>query len=56
VLKDAGLVSQRVAGTSWIYRRNPAGLGALRDQLRMFWDRAPVDYKEIVEQPTYEVS
>ena len=56
VLKAAGLVTERAAGTRRIYRLNPIGVGALRDQLETFWNRALAAYKEIVEQPTGEQS
>ena len=51
VLKDAGLVTDRAAGTRRIYRLNPAGIGALRDQLETFWNRALASYKDVVEEP-----
>jgi DNA-binding transcriptional ArsR family regulator len=51
VLKDAGLVTERAAGTRRIYRLNPAGIGALRDQLETFWNRALASYKDVVEEP-----
>jgi DNA-binding transcriptional ArsR family regulator len=50
VLKDAGLVTERAAGTRRIYRLNPVGVGALRDQLDTFWNRALASYKDAVEQ------
>ncbi|AVT30699.1 transcriptional regulator [Plantactinospora sp. BC1] len=56
VLKDAGLVTDRTAGTRRVYRLNPAGVAALRDQLDTFWDRALEGYQDIVEQPTEENS
>jgi len=56
VLKDAGLVIERAAGTRRIYRLNPTGVAALRDQLDMFWSRALAAYKDAVEQPTQERS
>jgi hypothetical protein len=56
VLKDAGPVSERAAGTRRIYGLNPVGVGALRDQLDMFWNRALALYKDVVEQPTEERS
>jgi hypothetical protein len=52
VLKAAGLVAERAAGTRRIYRLNPVGVAALRDQLEVFWNRALERYKDIVEQPT----
>jgi DNA-binding transcriptional ArsR family regulator len=54
VLKDAGLVTDRAAGTRRIYRLNPAGVAALRDQLETFWNRALDGYQDIAEQPTEE--
>jgi DNA-binding transcriptional ArsR family regulator len=56
VLKDAGLVVDRVDGTRRIYQLNPDGLGALRVQLDRFWNQALAAYKQVVEQPTEEVS
>jgi DNA-binding transcriptional ArsR family regulator len=56
VLKDAGLVTERAAGTRRIYRLNPSGVSALRDQLDAFWTQALAGYKDIVEQPTEEKS
>jgi len=54
VLKDAGLVTDRAAGTRRIYRLNPAGVAALRDQLDTFWNRALDGYQDVVDQPTEE--
>lgn len=54
VLKAAGLVADRADGVRRIYRLNPIGVEALRDQLDAFWNRALVAYKDIVEQPTKE--
>jgi DNA-binding transcriptional ArsR family regulator len=54
VLKDAGLVAERVAGTRRIYRLNAAGVVALRDQLDTFWNRALSGYRELVEQSQEE--
>ncbi len=52
VLKDAGLVTERAAGTRRIYRLNPAAVAALRDQLDTFWSRALASYGEAVQPPT----
>src|SRR5687767_4430647 len=49
VLKDAGLVEDEAAGTRRVYRLNPAGVSALRDQLDMFWRRTLEGFQEIVE-------
>ena len=46
VLKDAGLVSERAAGTRRIYRLNPTGVAALRDQLDTYWSRALGGYQD----------
>ena len=52
VLKDAGLVTERAAGTRRIYRLNAPAVAALRDQLDTFWSRALANYTETVEQPS----
>ena len=54
VLKDAGLVIDRRAGTRRIYEVNPAGVGALRDYLDQFWNRALLAFKAAAEQPDEE--
>jgi DNA-binding transcriptional ArsR family regulator len=61
VLKDAGLVTERAAGTRRIYRLNPSAVAALRDQLDTFWSRALANYSDTVTQqpadhPTQEPS
>jgi DNA-binding transcriptional ArsR family regulator len=50
VLKDAGLVDDEPDGTRRIYRIDPAGLAALRDQLDRFWGNALAGYKTTVEE------
>ena len=54
ILKDAGLVSERAAGTRRIYRLNPVAVAALRDQLDTFWSRALANYEDLVEDQTVE--
>jgi DNA-binding transcriptional ArsR family regulator len=54
VLKDAGLVTDRASGTRRVYRLSPEGLGALRDQLETFWNRALDGYQDITEQAIAE--
>jgi DNA-binding transcriptional ArsR family regulator len=49
VLKDAGLVADRAAGTRRVYRLNPAGVAALRDQLDTFWSRTLNGFQNAVE-------
>ena len=50
VLKAAGLVSDRAEGTRRLYRVDPGGVGAMRDYLDRFWDRALAAFKQAVEQ------
>jgi len=54
VLKDAGLVSERAAGTRRVYRLNPTAVAALRDQLDTFWQRTLASYADAAEQATEE--
>ena len=54
VLKDAGLVADQAMGTRRIYRLNPAGVAALKDQLDTFWQRALDSYQNVVEDETEE--
>jgi DNA-binding transcriptional ArsR family regulator len=56
VLKDAGLVADKAEGTRRIYRLNPAGVTALKDQLDTFWRRALDGYQTTVEDETEESS
>ncbi|MGH9044035.1 MAG: ArsR/SmtB family transcription factor, partial [Acidimicrobiales bacterium] len=54
VLKDVGLVTEQASGTRRIYRLNPAGVAALRDQLDALWSRTLSGYQDVVEQLTKE--
>ena len=56
VLKDAGLVVDRQAGTRRIYQLRPEGLGPLRADLDRFWNQSLAAYKAVVEQPAQEAS
>jgi DNA-binding transcriptional ArsR family regulator len=56
VLKVAGLVTDRAVGNRRVYRLNPAGIAALRDQLETFWNRALDGYQDVVEQQSEERS
>ena len=49
VLKDAGLVTDQAAGTRRVYRLNPAGVAALRDQLDTFWNRALANFEAAID-------
>jgi hypothetical protein len=50
VLKSAGLVRDRAAGTRRVYRLDPTGLDALRADLDRFWTRALAGYAETIEE------
>ena len=54
VLKDAGLVIDQAVANRRIYRVDPDGLAAVRDQLDRFWAKALAAYKATVEQPSEE--
>jgi DNA-binding transcriptional ArsR family regulator len=56
VLKSAGLVLDRPAGTRRIYQVDPDGLAELRAYLDRFWNQALGAYKAAVEQRTQEDS
>jgi DNA-binding transcriptional ArsR family regulator len=56
VLKVAGLVVDRPAGTRRIYAVDPAGVDALRAYLDQLWSQTLTAYKAFVEQPDEEVS
>jgi DNA-binding transcriptional ArsR family regulator len=50
VLKDAGLVIDRRAGTRRLYQLDPDGVGALRAYFDTFWNQALAAFKAAVEQ------
>jgi DNA-binding transcriptional ArsR family regulator len=50
VLKQAGLVADRPAGTRRVYHIDPQGLGALRAWLDQFWELALAAYVREVER------
>jgi DNA-binding transcriptional ArsR family regulator len=54
VLKKAGLVVDRPAGTRRIYRVDPDGLVALRAELERFWRQALTAFKSVGEQSIEE--
>jgi DNA-binding transcriptional ArsR family regulator len=54
VLKAAGLVADQAMGTRRVYRLNPAGVTALKDQLDTFWRRALDGYQNVIEDKTEE--
>ena len=50
VLKGAGLVADLAVGTRRIYRLNPTGVAALKDQLDTFWRRALDAYQHVIDK------
>jgi DNA-binding transcriptional ArsR family regulator len=56
VLKSAGLVRDRAAGTRRVYRLDPTGLEALRADLDRFWTQALAGYAQIVNEAEEENS
>jgi DNA-binding transcriptional ArsR family regulator len=54
VLREAGLVSERPEGTRRVYRLDPAGVLALRDQLDTFWSRALSGFEDVVDNSNEE--
>jgi DNA-binding transcriptional ArsR family regulator len=56
VLKQAGLVTDQAAGTRRVYRLNPAGVAALRDQLDTYWARALDGFQDVTQRPEEESS
>jgi DNA-binding transcriptional ArsR family regulator len=52
VLRETGLVSDEAVGTRNIYRLNPAGVSALRDQLDTFWNRALSAFETTITENT----
>ena len=54
VLKEAGLVIDRPAGTRRLYELNPEGIGAIRAYFDRFWMQALTSFKQRVEQQQEE--
>jgi DNA-binding transcriptional ArsR family regulator len=50
LLKDAGMVIDRPAGSRRIYQLDPAAVEALRSELDGFWTKALAAYKQILEE------
>jgi DNA-binding transcriptional ArsR family regulator len=50
VLREAGLVTERAAGTRRLYRLDPRGLAEIRAWLDQFWDHALAAFKDAAEQ------
>jgi DNA-binding transcriptional ArsR family regulator len=56
ILKGAGLITDQAAGNRRVYRLNPAGVAALRDQLDTFWNRTLAGYQDVVNEAIEEDS
>jgi DNA-binding transcriptional ArsR family regulator len=56
VLKGAGLVTDRAAGTRRIYAVDPDGVEAMRAYLDQFWSKTLTAYKAVVEQHDQEAT
>jgi DNA-binding transcriptional ArsR family regulator len=50
VLKDAGLVTDRAAGTRRLYAIDPGGLAELRAYVEGFWDDALAAFRAAAER------
>ena len=50
VLKQAGLVTDRAAGTRRIYEVDPEGMASLRDYAQSFWSAALTRYARAAER------
>jgi DNA-binding transcriptional ArsR family regulator len=50
VLKTAGLVRDRAAGTRRVYQLDPTGLETMRADLDRFWVQALANFKQTVER------
>jgi DNA-binding transcriptional ArsR family regulator len=51
VLKEAGLVFDRAAGTRRVYQVDPQGAAALREYFDAFWSQALANFKRAAEAP-----
>ena len=56
VLKAAGLVRDRAAGTRRLYQIDPAGVADMRAYLDRLWDHALTDFKAVAEAAQQELA
>jgi DNA-binding transcriptional ArsR family regulator len=54
VLKDAGLVAERVEGTRHVYRLDPRGVRAMQAYLDRFWSQALSAFAAAVDEENKE--
>ncbi len=52
VLKDAGLVLDKRAGTRRLYQLNPEGVARLRAHFDQMWTKALANFQSAAEKPT----
>lgn len=51
VLREAGLVFDRQAGTRRLYQLDPAGVARLRAHFDLMWTRALANFQTVAEEP-----
>jgi DNA-binding transcriptional ArsR family regulator len=56
VLKSAGLVCDRAAGTRRVYQLDPDGIAALRADVDRFWARALGTFKQMADETGDDIS
>ncbi len=56
VLKEAGLVVDRKAGTRRLYQVDPQAVAELRAYFDSFWDQALAGFRDAATQPPEETS
>lgn len=54
VLKSAGLVTDRAAGTRRLYSVNPAAVAAIKDYFERFWQQSLITFSTVVGQSHQE--
>ncbi|SBS76253.1 conserved hypothetical protein [uncultured Mycobacterium sp.] len=56
VLKSAGLVCDRAAGTRRLYQLDPEGIAALRATVDRFWSQALDTFKQLADETGDDIS
>jgi DNA-binding transcriptional ArsR family regulator len=54
VLKSAGLVTDRAAGTRRVYSVDSAGIAAIREYFDQFWQQSLASFRTAASQPIQE--
>jgi len=55
VLKEAGLVTDRAAGTRRVYSVDTAGIAAIRDYFEQFWQQSLDRFRAAASQEIHEI-